>query len=189
MRKLTIFTASILLLAFHSGRVTAQEAGGIPRFATVDLAKAFAAHPDTAAATLELTTDREAARKKFKESSNALKKVLQEHQEKIRAGERTRAAELLKKANELEKQIAALRTTQQRDLEEKFRKAKHQILDAIRAAVRDHNTDGRYAVILDRSATSSFGLPAVIDARGAEDITEVIIEKLKQTAEGKSDKQ
>ena len=178
MRYLRLFLFSAFLvpgLLFSSEQGSSTATG----IATVDLAKVFEAHPETATATRQLTKDREAARKKFKESSNALKKVLQEHQEKIRAGKRTEAAERLKKANELEKQIATLRTTQQRDLEEKFRKAKHGILDAIRTAVREYNKDGKFAVVLDRSATSSFGLPAVIDASGAEDITGEIIEKLK----------
>ena len=149
------------------------------KIAVIDLAKAFEAHPDTKAATGALTREREKLREIFKEKSNGLKETLQKHQELIRAGKKTEAAELLKKANQQEKEIATLRTIQQRDLEEKFRKTKHRILDAIRKVVTETNAGGKYAVILDKSAQSAFGVPAVIDASGAEDITEAIIAKLK----------
>ena len=152
-----------------------------PKIAVVDLAKAFEAHPDTKTATANLTKEREKLRDVFKEKSNALKETLQKHQELIRAGKKTEAAELLKKANEQEKEIATLRTTQQRDLEESFRQTKHKILDAIRKVVSEHNKDGKYAVVLDKSAESAFGVPAVIDSSGAEDITAAIIGKLKAT--------
>ncbi len=150
-----------------------------PRIAVIDLARAFEAHPETATATAQLTRDRNASREVFKEKSEALKSVLQDHQELIRAQKKTEAAEKLKVANDLEKEIATLRTTQQRDLEERFLREKHRILDTIRAAVGKYNAGGRYAVVLDKSAESAFGVPAVIDATGADDITDEVIALLK----------
>src|SRR5690606_16765981 len=91
--------------------------------AVVDMTKVFAEHPATAMLTAELTEAREASRKSFKEKSDALKEILQKHQELIRAGKKEEAAEVLKAANEIEKAIATLRTTELRDLEEKFREA------------------------------------------------------------------
>ena len=160
---------------------TADRVGS--RIAVVDLEKAFEAHPSTKETTAQLTKEREAARDAFKEKSEALKKVLQTHQELIRAGKRTEAAEKLKEANELEKAIATLRTTQQRNLQQRFVEEKHRIMTAIRETIRAYNTDARYAVVLDKSAESTFGIPVVIDASGAEDITAEIIERLgKETA-------
>lgn len=147
--------------------------------AVIDLARAFESHPATETATAALTKEREAARDQFKEKSEALKKVLQTHQELIRSGKRTEAAEKLKEANELEKAIATLRTTQQRDLEQRFVREKHRIMESLRAAVRQFNAEGKYAVVLDKSAESAFGVPAIIDASGAEDITEAIIALVK----------
>ena len=152
---------------------------GQEKIAVVDLMKVFEAHPDTSVATAELTKEREKMREIFKEKSNALKEVLQKHQELIRAGKRESAAEELKKANELEKSIATLRSTQQRDLEEKFRRTKHRILEAIAGSVKEHNKDGKYSVILDSSSRSSNGLPQVIHAPGAKDITEEIVALVK----------
>ena len=103
--------------------------------------------------------------------------MLQKHQELIRAGNRKSAADKLKEANELEKAIATLRATQQRNLEEKFRQTKTKILTAISKADRDHNADGTYAVILDSPSKSSNGLPQVIHSPGAKDITAEIIKK------------
>lgn len=156
-----------------------QETPLAPRIAVIDLARAFEAHPETAKATAQLTRDRNDARKIFKEKSEALKKCLQEHQELIRAEKKSEAADKLKEANELEKAIAMLRTTQQHDLEEKFKREKNRLLDAIRSAVREFNADGKYSLVLDKSAESAFGVPAVIDASGADDITDKIIAKLK----------
>jgi len=175
---LLIFALSLSLAPLSAHSQEPALASGKP-IAVIDLAKVFETHPDTKAATAKLTKEREALRDAFKKGSNALKETLQKHQELIRAGKKTEAAELLKKANEQEKAIATLRTTQQRDLEESFRQTKHTILDAIRKVVSDHNKDGKYAVVIDRSAESAFGVPAVIDASGADDITEAIIGKLK----------
>lgn len=172
----------LTILAFLLPPAIASSQAPSPAIAVIDLARAFAAHPETGAATAQLTRDRNAAREVFKEKSESLKKCLQEHQELIRAGKKTEAVEKLKEANELEKAIATLRTTQQRDLEEKFKREKNRILDAIRAEVATLNAGGKYAVILDKSAESAFGVPAVIDATGADDITEIIIARLKEKA-------
>jgi Skp family chaperone for outer membrane proteins len=153
--------------------------------AVVDMTKVFAGHPSTPAATKELTEARDASRESFKEKSNALKEVLQQHQELIRAGKREEAAEALKSANEIEKAIATLRTTELRDLEEKFREAKTKIMDEIRVAIGELNADGRYAMIFDLSSASSNGLPQVLHAPGATDITTEVIAFVKEKAKTK----
>jgi Skp family chaperone for outer membrane proteins len=178
----SLFALALFLNSLAGFPATSQES--IPdspslRLAVIDLAKAFESHPETATAAAQLTKDRAAAREVFKEKSEALKKVLQAHSELIRAGKKTEAAEKLKEANELEKAIATLRTTQQRDLEEKFKREKNRIIDAIRVAVREYNAEKKYTVVLDKSAESAFGVPAVIDASGSDDITEAIISRLK----------
>ena len=178
---LPVITTLFLFLMAANGQVP-----GKPRIAVIDIARAFQSHPDTREAESTLTAERNAAREVFKEKSEALKKTLQEHQELIRGGKKTEAADKLKTANELETQIAQLRTTQQRDLEERFLREKNRIIEAIRAAVRAHNADKRYAVVLDRSAESAFGIPAVIDASGADDITDAIIATLKPSASQKA---
>lgn len=178
----TWFHLCLLFAAASLAPIIAQETSS-PTIAVIDLARAFEAHPATEAATATLTKEREAARGQFREKSEALKKVLQTHQELIRAGKRTEAAEKLKEANELEKAIATLRTTQQRDLEQRFVREKHRIMGSIRAAVRQFNAEGRFAVVLDQSAESAFGVPAVIDASGAEDITDAIIALVKANPE------
>jgi len=155
--------------------------------AVVDMTKVFAEHPSTAVATAELTKAREASRESFKEKSNALKEILQQHQELIRAGKKEEAGEALKSANEIEKAIATLRTTEQRDLEEKFREAKTKIMEEIRGAVEKFNADGRYAMVFDRSSASSNGLPQVVHAPGAVDITAEVIALVKEIAKEKAE--
>lgn len=166
-RSITIATLVISI----SARADDHQASNI---AVVDMTAVFAAHPLTESATKELTAAREASRDEFKEKSNTLKEILQRHQELIRAGKKTEAAEELKKANEAEKAIATLRTTGLRDMEENFRRIKVSILEDIQTAIREWNAEGTYAVILDSSSASSNGIPQVIHAPGATDVTEEI---------------
>ena len=156
--------------------VSAQEA---PKIAVVDLTAVFESHPRTAAAIAELTKLRNEARQKFRSESAELKNTLQRHQELLRDGRREEAAAELEKANALERSIAELGTTNQRDLEERFRRAKTEIMDDIRRAVREFNAQQHYTLVLDRSSASSNGLPQVLDAPGAVDITSEITARVR----------
>jgi Skp family chaperone for outer membrane proteins len=152
----------------------------VSMFAVVDLAKVFAAHPEAVKAQETLNKERSEMREEFKQKSEALKKALQQHQEEIRAGKKEAAVETLKEVNTLEKQIAALRSTQQRALEERFADEKARVLKLIQKTIAEHNSDGRYALVLDASAASANGLPTVIDASGSDDITEAIVALVKK---------
>lgn len=150
------------------------------RLATVDLTAVFEAHPRTAAETASLTSARTAAREDFRAKSKALKDTLQQHQKLLRAGKRTEATAALEKANELERAIAELGTTNQKNLEERFRQAKEAIMDDIARVVREFNAEKGYALVLDKSAASANGLPQILDAPGADDVTAEIIARVKQ---------
>ena len=156
------------------------ESPAAPRLAVVDLTAVFEAHPRTATETATLSAARKAAREDFRAKSKALKDTLQRHQELLRAGNKSDAAAELEKANELERSIAELGTTNQKNLEERFRQAKEGIMDDIARVIRDFNAEKGYALVLDKSAASANGLPQVIDAPGAEDITAEIITRVKQ---------
>lgn len=170
-----------LIIFLLCGITTASGQAPEPaKLAVVDLVAVFEAHPRTAEATAELTAARSEARKKFRAESEALKNTLQRHQELLREGKRAEAAAELEKANELERAIAELGTTNQKNLEEKFRQAKQTIMDNITRVVREFNTEKGYAMVFDKSAASSNGLPQVIDAPGADDITAEIIARVKQ---------
>jgi Skp family chaperone for outer membrane proteins len=175
MRLLSLLLLTILLTC---SSVSAQN--NTPRVAVVDLTAVFEAHPRTATATAELTKARDAARKKFRSESAELKNTLQRHQELLRAGNREGASAELEKANTLERSIAELGTTNQRNIEEQFRRAKAEIMDGILAVVRAFNAEKGYALVLDKSSASSNGLPQVLDAPGADDVTTEIITRVKQ---------
>lgn len=161
----------LILILCVAGAIHAEQ----PNIAVVDMTRIFAEHPSTAEATRELTKAREASRDSFKEKSNTLKEILQRHQELIRNGKKKEAAEELMKANEAEKAIAALRTTELRDLEEEFRKTKLGILKDIQASIAEFNRNGAFALVLDSSSTSSNGIPQIIHAPGVYDITDDVI--------------
>jgi Skp family chaperone for outer membrane proteins len=156
------------------------ETPAAPRLATVDLTVVFETHPRTAMETATLTAARNAAREDFRAKSKALKDTLQRHQELLRAGDKSEAAASLEKANEIERSIAELGTTNQKNLEERFRQAKEGIMDDIARVIREFNAEKGYALVLDKSAASANGLPQVIDAPGADDITAGIIARVKQ---------
>lgn len=148
--------------------------------AVVDLQAVFQAHPRTTTATDELTSARDAARKRFRAASAELKNSLQRHQELLREGRREEAAAELGKANTLERSIAELGTTNERNLEERFRRAKAEIMEDILRAVRELNAERRHPLVLDKSAASANGLPQVVDAPGAVDITAEVIQRVKK---------
>ena len=170
--------AIVLALAIATACCHAEETAAL-RIATVNLTAAFEAHPRTAKATAELTAARKAARQNFRDKSEELKNTLQKHQELLREGRKSEAAAELEKANALERSIAELGTTNQRNLEEQFRTAKKEILDDIARVVREFNAGKGYALVLDKSAASDNGLPQLLDAPGADDITAEIISRLK----------
>ena len=172
----------LFILALAPGASLAEES---IKIAVVDMQKVFASHPSTATATKELSAARETSRADFKEKSNTLKKILQKHQELIRAGKKKDAGEELIKANEAEKAIATLRSTGLRDLEESFRKAKLEIMKDIQKSVAAFNKDAQFAIVLDQSSASSNGLPQVVHAPGATDITNDVISFIKKSAEAK----
>jgi len=171
---------SLLAAAWFAAAHFAPAAEEPSPYAVVDFTRVFHEHPLTGEATSDLGEMRAASRKEFVEHSNELKKILQEHQELLRAGLRDAAAEKLKEANEAEKAIATLHTTGQRDLEEEFRRAKLRVMHDIAEAVREYNAGGDYALVLDSSSASSNGLPQVIHAPGADEITEEIIAFVKK---------
>lgn len=170
---------SLLLLSIllTCSSVSAQNT---PRVAVVDLTAVFEAHPRTATATAELTKARDEARKKFRAESAELKDTLQRHQELLRAGQREQATAELEKANALERSIAELGTTNQRNIEEQFRRAKAEIMDDILRVIREFNAEKGYALVLDKSSASANGLPQVLDAPGATDVTADITARAKQ---------
>ncbi|MEM7146645.1 MAG: OmpH family outer membrane protein [Verrucomicrobiota bacterium] len=144
------------------------------RIAVVDMTALFEAHPGKVAAEARVTQARDAARKVFRDKSNELKKVLQEHQGLVGSGQSEAGREALERARVIERELAAMKTTQERDLEEAFLKEKRAILESIEAAVRTFNEEAGYALILDRSAAAANGIPMVIDVNGLDDITEAV---------------
>jgi Skp family chaperone for outer membrane proteins len=176
MRPLPVFISALLLCSVGLRAETLSPV----RIAVVDLTAVFQAHPRTAQETETLGNARNAARKNFRAKSADLKNILQRHQELLRAGNKAEAAATLEKANEIERAIAELGTTNQRNLEEQFRRAKEEIMADIARVVREFNATKGYTVVLDKTATSANGLPQVLDAPGADDITAEIIARVKQ---------
>ncbi|MEM8953103.1 MAG: OmpH family outer membrane protein [Verrucomicrobiota bacterium] len=162
----------LCLIGLGSG--SAEEAAPVLRIAVVDMSALFEAHPDARAAEARVTQARDAARKIFRDKSNELKKVLQQHQEMVASGQVEGGREALEEARVIERELAAMKTTKERDLEKAFLEEKRAILASIERAVRTFNEGAGYALILDRSAAAANGIPMVVDAKGVDDITEAV---------------
>ena len=53
-------------------------------------------------------------------------------------------------------------------------------MNDILRVVREFNAEKCYALVMDKSSTSANGLPQVLDAPGADDVTAEIITRVKQ---------
>ncbi len=172
----------ILLYILASGALSAAERH---RIAVVDMTAAFKAHPETAKAEADLMEKRAEAGKAFNAKANELKSLLEKHQEvtrklinageKANDGQKAEARGLLDKATKLETEVAAIRTTQERDLKRQFVEERRRIMESIASVIEKFNADGTYALVLDRSAASANGIPQVLHAPGAKDITADIV--------------
>ncbi len=170
--------------------MSAIGAGETPRIAVVDMTEVFISHPETAKAEADLMKMRQAAGKSFNERADELKKLLERHQEltkklvdtgeKASAAQKEEANDLLNRATKLETELAEIRTRQERDLEEGFLAERRRILALIASAIREFNSEKGYALILDNSAASANGIPQVLHAPGAEDVTADIVKLLKK---------
>ena len=178
----------LFLLTFAILGLTGAGAQDRLRIAVVDVTEVCNAHPATKAAEAELAKKQSAARQTFNKKANELKTILQKHQEITRklieagnaatASMKQQAADLLTRAETLEREVATLQTTGERDLEQEFLTARKRILDEIRSTIADYNSAGNHAIVLDRSASSANGIPQVLHAPGAEDITKEIISRI-----------
>ena len=116
--------------------------------------------------------------------------MLQQHQEKLLVLEgasgsaaqeqRAELSALLARARVLEREVAEFKTAQEKELKRRFLEEKEKVLESIRRAAREFNASGAYNLLIDGSATSSNGLPMVLDVQGLEDVTDAIIARLKE---------
>jgi Skp family chaperone for outer membrane proteins len=174
----------IVWIAFLSAHGWSQ---AIPRVAVVDVSAAFVAHPEVKRAEAALEKRRAEARREFDRKAAELKGLLHKHQqlttrliaagERASADEKQQADELLERAAQLEREVTALQTTGERDLEQAFLAERRRVMNLIRQAVAELNSDGTYAVVLDISALSPNGVPQVLHAPGADDLTEAVIRR------------
>ncbi|MFT5466266.1 MAG: Skp family chaperone for outer membrane protein [Verrucomicrobiales bacterium] len=175
MKRFSIFLLSWAFAATAFGQ----------QIAVVDMTAVFKAHPETAKAEAAIAAKRSEARGVFKSKSGELKEVLADHQgvttKLIAAGSnastelKKQAEQLLDQAMKLEKEVATLKTTNERDLEQSFLAERRRILALITAEIGKLNASGEFLLILDKSAASANGIPQVLNANGAVDLTAKLI--------------
>ncbi|RFC47236.1 MAG: chaperone for outer membrane protein [Verrucomicrobia bacterium] len=154
-----------------------------PVIAVVDFKKALAAHPKAKELEAELRATQENAKKVFEAKQKELSELQTELQKAV--------APLKTKEGNTEKNLQAVR-----DLQDRGREIQQSMLDVqartrqtiadrqdavlpelasqIRGLIATAN-NGQYAVVLDTSALSRDGLPQVIEAPGAFDLTDRVI--------------
>ncbi len=181
----------LLVLLLTRAALVGEDAAAGPAFriAVLDMKQVFHAHPDTSGAEERVKKSREEARDTFRKKTDALKAVLQQHQEKLldldgssgASAEKMRseASALLQRARVLEREIAEFKIAQETELQRAFLEEKDRILASITEAVQAFNSDGKYHMILDKSAAAANGMPMVLDVHGLDDISGEIIGRLK----------
>jgi Skp family chaperone for outer membrane proteins len=154
-----------------------------PVVAVVDFKKALAAHPKAQALEDELRATQENAKKVFEAKQGELKELetaWQKANETVQSKDGNTQQNLLVK-RDLEERIVQVRQSMI-DVQARTRQTIADRQDAvlpdlaeeIRKLVSTAN-DGKYAVVLDVSALSRDGLPQVIEAPGAFDLTDRVI--------------
>jgi Skp family chaperone for outer membrane proteins len=161
----------------------------VPRLAVVDVSAVFRAHPEAKRAEAALEKHRAEARREFDRKANELKGLLQKHQQftarlgveggKATDAQRKEAGDLLEKAARIEREVTELQTRHERDLEQAFLDERRRVMVSVRRLIEEFNSDGTFALVLDVSALSPNGVPQVLHAPGAEDITNAVIGRLK----------
>jgi len=90
------------------------------------------------------------------------------------------AAEMLNELRALEQELRQEDTNRQRQIEEQGRRMRNRIVEEIQGKITELATARNWTLVLDSSATSTNGLPVVLHAMPAADVTGEVIQALNQ---------
>jgi len=168
-----------VLLLFLSGVVAQAE----PVIAVVDFKKALAAHPKAKELEAELKATQDNARKVFEAKEKELKELdanLQKAAEplKTKDGNTQKNIEVVRdlqvRGREIQQSMFEVQNRTRQTIADRQDAVLPEIASEVRKLVATAN-NGQYAVVLDLSALSRDGLPQVIEAPGAFDLTDRVI--------------
>lgn len=167
------------------------------KIATVSMERLFNEYSMTGEVQREINIERARIQKENNEKLSdirAIDKKLQEIREQLdneerEIGEKQRA-ELMKEMGELsqdgihkERERTEYLERRNSSLNEKMKKKMRGILETIRRTVKDRAKSGNYDYIFDASGNSNQGIPFVLHAREATDLTDSLLEELNEGAE------
>ena len=90
------------------------------------------------------------------------------------------AAEMLNELRALEQELRQEDANRQRQIEEQGRRMRNRIVEEIQEKITELATARNWTLVLDSSATSTNGLPVVLHAMPAADVTGEVIQALNQ---------
>lgn len=167
------------------------------KIATVSMERLFNEYKMTAEVQREINIERARIQKENNEKLSdirAIDKKLQEIREQLgnkelEIGEKKKA-ELRKEAGELsqdgihkERERTEYLERRNGSLNEKMKKKMRGILETIKRSVEERAKSGNYDYIFDASGNSNQGIPFVLHAREATDLTGSLLEELNKDAE------
>jgi Skp family chaperone for outer membrane proteins len=157
-----------------------------PTIAVVDFKKVLASHPKAKELETELRATQENAKKVFEAKQKDLKD-LDENLQKAAATLKTKdgntqenidlARDLQARGREIQQSMLDVQARTRQTIADRQDAVLPGLADEIRKYVATAN-NGQYAIVLDLSAISRDGLPQIIEAPGAFDLTDRVIAML-----------
>ena len=186
--------STALLAAFALTAFLADSAFAQSKIATIDVRKVFDKYWKTEQATVALkarASDMDKDDKVLLEEYNKLKEDYQkilssandaaiavEEKEKRKKLAETKLVDLKEK----EQEISQFRTTARSTLETQKLRMREDVLKEIRAAINGKAKAAGYSLVVDTTAESIQNTPIVMYTNGENDITDVILKQLNETA-------
>jgi Skp family chaperone for outer membrane proteins len=180
---------AVLLLAFTSAPALAQQ-----KIAMVDLKKIFYGYYKTKLATQAVQDRAGDLDKDYTNMASDLKKRSDQYEQLLesaddpaisddeRARRKASAADQLKQLQDSKAAIDQFERQAQMTISDQKQRMHDNILDEIKKAVADKAKAGGYTLVMDSTAESASGTPAVIYSAGDNDLTDDVLKELNATA-------
>lgn len=188
----TIITVVALATLALGYTASAQVASG--RIVTVDLNKVFNDYYKTPIASQKLKETAQSYNKDNEELVARYRKQIEElntlredqdkpeYTDQVRAEKRKKVQEKLSETQKTERDIQEFRRTHQQELEKQTQRMRQNILKEVTEVISKEAKDAGYLYVFDKSGNTLNGVPGVVYAQEALDITDAILKILNRNA-------
>lgn len=100
--------------------------------------------------------------------------------DEARRAKAVEASEILNRIRTMEEEIRTREQQRQQQIEEQGRRMRQQLVDAILEHIRNISPARNWEIVLDASGVSPNGIPVVLHAENARDVTAEVIQSINQ---------